>query len=270
MKKNEKKWNIGNDFNLPLEDYNFLYDYNNEFFEKTYPRMWKNVALYVENNYWKEKEKENKKWFDEVFMKWQISGYEDTKALEDLIKYYKYKLFNSKVSEAIRLMRFQLKKYDIKLNEKTYITTKEEREELNRIALQKAKDTFIIDINRNWLKVHINKRERKTTFQYKDWEVYEINLRMYTWFKRVLLPREIEIIENCIEAWLFYKYIWEIFWKNRKVISKVLKEKFWATNVFLTPQKDIKKSPTIKVLDFSWYFVIEEENKLYNKSQKND
>lgn len=270
MKKNEKKWKIGNDFNLPLEDYNFLYDYNNEFFEETYPRMWKNVALYVENHYWKEIEKKHKEWYDEVFIKWKLSGYEDPKALEDLTRYLQLKIFDEKVSKAGRLMTFQLNKYGIKLNEKTYITTQEERDELNRIALQKAKETFNIKIIGNWLKIHINRSERKTIFQYKDWEVYEINISMYNWFKRVLLPREIEIIENCIEAGLFYKYIWAIFWKNRKVITRVLKEKFWATNVFLSPQKDFKKSPTVKVLDSSWYFVIEEENRLYNKSQKND
>lgn len=39
------------DIVIPIEEYNFLADYNNKFFEETYPTMWKNVCLYVEMKY---------------------------------------------------------------------------------------------------------------------------------------------------------------------------------------------------------------------------
>jgi len=50
MKKKISKNKLEN-FNLPLSDNRFLYDFEDEFLEVIYPIMWKNVALYVENNH---------------------------------------------------------------------------------------------------------------------------------------------------------------------------------------------------------------------------
>jgi len=265
----EKKVKIKNLYNLPLKDYNFLYDFDNEFFEKEYPVMWKNVAFYVENNYANEVKKIYTEMENRVLKEWESSGYKNIDALKSLIHYKELMIFWKKLEKAKELMRTNIKKYGgLILKEESYITTKKEIEELNKIALEKANKAYITKIEGRWLQITIDEKKKRTTFKYKDWETYTINLWMTSTYRTNLYPREIEIINNCIEAWLFYEYIWAIFWRNEKSIWRAIKEQLWATNVFLTPKKDYKKLPMIKVLDHTWFFVIEKESQLYNKLNK--
>lgn len=264
MKIKIKKEKLDN-FNLPLVDNRFLYDYEDDYFEDFFPFMWRNVALKVENNYWKKIDEEYQKLEKEVMMKVFLQDCPDKWLFDSLTNYIQHVIKYKKSCMARDMMIDKLRQYNIASKEKFYIVTKEELEIHEKIKVQKANETFIIKIKDRWLDVVINKRKWRTNFKYKDSIDYIISFYSFWTYKRTLIPRELEIINACVEAWLFYKYIWEIFGWNEKSTARILKQ-IWITSVFLTPQKDFRKSQKVKVLDITWYFVIEKENDLFYKS----
>ena len=267
MKKKISKNKLEN-FNLPLSDNRFLYDFEDEFLEVIYPIMWKNVALYVENNHWKKIEEEYKQLEKDILMKLLLEECPNKWLIETLTHFIEHSVKYKKSCIARELMVSKLREYNFRSNPDYYIVTKDEMAEIERNNLKRANETFVTKIEGNWLKIVINKRTWKTTFNYENLIDYIIFIDKFWIYKRDLLSRELEIVNICAKQWLYYKYIWEIFGWHDKSTIRILK-KLWITNVFLTPQKDIRKSQKIKVLDFSWYFVVEKDNDLFLKV-KND
>lgn len=265
MKKKIKKDRLEN-FNLPLEDYNFLYDYNDYYFENHFPYMWKNVALYVENNYWKKIEDEYLEFKKEILIRVNSQDCPDSKLFDSLTNFIKHDVKFKKSSIARKIMRAKLSEFKIKNEDHYYIVTKEELKELKKKEILKINERFIVRIEKNELYIEINKRTWKTIFRYWNSIDYIINTETYQSYKRVLNPREVEIINICVKEWVFYKYIWNVFGWNEKMTARILRQ-LWITSVFLSPQKDFKNFPKVKALDNSWYFVIEKENDLYYKNQ---
>lgn len=196
----------------------------------------------------------------------------DIPIIEWNINEYLYSIIKEadlKIREKRKKMEKELKTSRKSIFDKhTFILTQDEikkiNEQIHKEAQRESLDAHFMTINKNGIFAQINKRKQETIFRYKDWPVYTIDAKMNKGYRKGITLREKEIIMNCIEAWLHYKWIAKIFWTSHKIIHKICK-KLWAENVFLTSQKVISKLPRIKVLDEDGFFVIEKENHLLKK-----
>lgn len=249
--------------NFPLEKYNFIFDFNDEFYSKEFPRMWKNVCLFVETHYWDELTKK----VEEIVLKqlkWLINEIDRD---DELIKYFydtlweriQDKVIEEKLKLARKMIQEQLEKLDkIKPESDKYILTKQEQAELEKSIKNQVNKIYTYTIDKNGLYIVIDLKAKETIFRLKDWTEWIINNRMSFRAKKDLDIRIQEILEMCWEAGLFYKWIAKIFNASERVIYNIMKE-YWY-EVFLSPQKDYKNLEKVKVLDDSWYFVIEKKN----------
>lgn len=252
--------------NIPLEDYNFLYDFDNDFFENKYPTMWKNVCFYVENNYSKKIDEESREFemnylLEVIKWEWNIpSNYNF-----DVNEYFTHLRQQKKKNIAIKIMEKNLKLYKKQFYVPTkFIMTKSEIKEQDMKKLQAARNLYKTLIDKNWIKAMIDKKSPINTFQYKDWPEYVINTRMIYLHVKDLTEREKEIISNCAEAWVHYSMIAEIFWTKARRMLDITK-KLWY-KLYATPQNLIKNSLMIKVLDEDGVFLIEKLNTSYKNN----
>lgn len=251
------------DIVIPIEEYNFLADYDDHFFSEQYPTMWKNVCLYVEMKHWAEIEKEARETkLLEISLLQAKNDWEWDKWNFDVTKYINGFASSKKKELAMRMMKKQIKEIKkIEFNGDTYILTDEEVKEIEEEIKRKVKDKYITVIDKNGIYAKIDRTKRKTVFQYKEWLRYNINIAMSSKYHRHLTEREYVIISQCAEVGLHYKWIAELFWADERFMNTTCK-RLWYDNVFVTPQKLMKTLPRVKVLDTSGFFVIEKDNHL--------
>ncbi|MDD3120776.1 MAG: hypothetical protein PHF46_05225 [Candidatus Gracilibacteria bacterium] len=138
-------------------------------------------------------------------------------------------------------------------------TIKKEQEDLEK----RLKEYLYIQIiNKNGLDVKIYKETRITRYRYKDGIEYEINGNVF--FPEKLKSDKIkQIILECAEAGLHSKRIGMLLWTVQRRI-KYMASKIGA-KVSITAKTEIRKFPTIRVLDKDGMFIIEKPNPYFKK-----
>lgn len=251
------------DIIVPIEDYNFLTDYDDKFFNTTYPRMWKNICLYVEKYMARRIEAEVRKEEIEIRKDFEI-GMDWTEKYDfNVTGYINSQIVYKKLEAAREMMKKELDAArSIAFSWDTYILTDKEKKQIEEDVKRKARNKYITTINKNGLYVKIDTKDQITVFQYRDWEKYNINTAMESRYRRDLSEREEEIIKNCVEVGLHYTWIAKIFDVDERFMMAICKNRGYE-RVFITPQKLIRKLPRVKVFDIDGFFVIEKENHLF-------
>lgn len=247
--------------NLPIHEYDFFLDYDEKYFKNQYPRMRKHTCFAVEMNHWERIEKEAtedmRKFYLDFLVKWWINEKEIDYFLAHFMKWAEQEIRKRKQRIAMRIMSEQIKKINRVKNEpESYILTEEEKIKKEKQVLKGLKDLYIQKIEWNW--IYIELRWGDNLFRFKNWKEYIINSFMhFRWGAKIDL-RALEIIEACGEASLYYKWIAKIFRADERVMYNVLKPYWYDVN--LSSKKELKTLDKIKVLDDSWFFIIEVEN----------
>lgn len=247
--------------NLPIHEYDFFLDYDEKYFRNEYPRMRKHICFAVEMKHWERVEKETtefmrkfyyedliKDWANEIIVKIVYDAF--VRNTEQEIRRRKQRI-------AMRIMSEQVKKINRVKNEpESYILTEEEKIKKEKEVLKGLKDLYIQKIEWNW--IYIELKWGYNLFRFKSWKEYIIDSFMhFRWGAKIDL-RALEIIEACGEASLYYKWIAKIFRADERVMYNVLKPYWYDVN--LSSKKELKTLDKIKVLDDSWFFIIEVEN----------
>lgn len=247
--------------NLPIHEYDFFLDYDEKYFKNQYPRMWKHTCFAVEMNHWERVEKETIEFMRKFYLEDLIKDWINeqlAKIVYDMfVRDTEREIRRRKQRIAMRIMSEQIKKINrIKNDSESYILTEEEKIKKEKQVLKDLKDLYIQKIEWNW--IYIELKWGYNLFRFKNWKEYIIDSFMhFRWGAKIDL-RALEIIEACGEASLYYKWIAKIFRADERVMYNVLKP-YWY-NVNLSSKKELKTLDKIKVLDDSWFFIIEVEN----------
>lgn len=151
---------------IPISEYKYMTEYDEKFFEKTYPNMWKNVCLYVETHL-------SPKIIEKVYKR-ERGDIESRLALNpDYIEYYgsniEWEIRDAKLIEAQKIMKKHLAVLGrVKYVGEQYIVTDEEQKEVEEEAKRRVREKYITTIDKNGIYAKIDKKEEKTVFRYKD------------------------------------------------------------------------------------------------------
>lgn len=247
--------------NLPIHEYDFFLDYDEKYFKNQYPRMWKHTCFAVEMNHWERVEKETIEFMRKFYLEDLIKDWINeqlAKIVYDMfVRDTEREIRRRKQRIAMRIMSEQIKKINrIKNDSESYILTEEEKIKKEKQVLKGLKDLYIQKIEWNW--IYIELKWGYNLFRFKNWKEYIIDSFMHFKGGAKIDLRALEIIEACGEASLYYKWIAKIFRADERVMYNVLKP-YWY-NVNLSSKKELKTLDKIKVLDDSWFFIIEVEN----------